>query len=332
MPPLRRRGAANGWPWLCGGCPRTDAPAPAARGRALREESTSDLEKIELRGGYFARAPDKYEQWYRTWPGRLYDELEGGALERQLSGAVKGGRLLDVGAGTGHWSRFFARLGFSVTALDISETMLGAAARMARVAGEENAPAAPGQAGDGTGVAAPPAGGRRGAAGDEARGRAGAAGGRRMSAAPGQAGPGPRMKFVAGDAAALPFLDGSFDAAAAVTVLEFVEEPQAVLAEMARVVRPGGRLVVGALNRFSPLSIKRVLCGSRLAGRARAVTVWELRELLDPLGAARVRACCFVPPLLKSLRLARAADFAGRLFSLPTGDFLAAAVRLPGGE
>ncbi|HEX6423982.1 MAG TPA: class I SAM-dependent methyltransferase [Acidimicrobiales bacterium] len=50
----------------------------------------------------------------------------------------------------------------------------------------------------------------------------------------------------------LPFRDRVFDAAVAVTVLEFVREPAEVLAEMARVTRSPGRILVGALNPRSP--------------------------------------------------------------------------------
>jgi SAM-dependent methyltransferase len=50
------------------------------------------------------------------------------------------------------------------------------------------------------------------------------------------------------DASRLPLADHSVHAAVAVTVLEFTAEPARVLAEMARVTRPGGRLVVGVLN------------------------------------------------------------------------------------
>jgi ubiquinone/menaquinone biosynthesis C-methylase UbiE len=47
-------------------------------------------------------------------------------------------------------------------------------------------------------------------------------------------------EFRAGDAMALPFPDRTFDAAAMALVLVFVPEPSKGVAEMARVVRPGG--------------------------------------------------------------------------------------------
>lgn len=50
----------------------------------------------------------------------------------------------------------------------------------------------------------------------------------------------------------LPFRDRVFEAAVAVTVLEFARDPAEVVAEMARVTRPGGRIVVGALDPRSP--------------------------------------------------------------------------------
>jgi len=43
----------------------------------------------------------------------------------------------------------------------------------------------------------------------------------------------------------LPFATGAFDAAASLAALHHAEEPRAVLAEMLRVVRPGGRVAVG---------------------------------------------------------------------------------------
>ena len=46
------------------------------------------------------------------------------------------------------------------------------------------------------------------------------------------------------DLVALPFTDGTFDAALSVVTLEHVREPASVVGEMARVLKPGGRLLL----------------------------------------------------------------------------------------
>ncbi|MCU0300810.1 MAG: demethylmenaquinone methyltransferase [Candidatus Nanopelagicales bacterium] len=54
----------------------------------------------------------------------------------------------------------------------------------------------------------------------------------------------PQLPFVAGDAMALPFADASFDAVTISFGLRNVVDVDAALAEMRRVTRPGGRLLV----------------------------------------------------------------------------------------
>jgi demethylmenaquinone methyltransferase/2-methoxy-6-polyprenyl-1,4-benzoquinol methylase len=54
----------------------------------------------------------------------------------------------------------------------------------------------------------------------------------------------PDIEFVEGDATALPFDDGSFDAVTISFGLRNVNDPHAALAEMRRVLVPGGRLVI----------------------------------------------------------------------------------------
>jgi len=54
----------------------------------------------------------------------------------------------------------------------------------------------------------------------------------------------PDIDFVAGDATNLPFADDSFDATTISFGLRNVGDPQLALAEMLRVTKPGGRLVV----------------------------------------------------------------------------------------
>jgi SAM-dependent methyltransferase len=50
-----------------------------------------------------------------------------------------------------------------------------------------------------------------------------------------------------GDARSLPFADASFDAAYLVTTLGEIPDQDAALAELSRVLKPGGRVVVGEL-------------------------------------------------------------------------------------
>jgi demethylmenaquinone methyltransferase/2-methoxy-6-polyprenyl-1,4-benzoquinol methylase len=58
----------------------------------------------------------------------------------------------------------------------------------------------------------------------------------------------PDLAFVAGDATRLPFADGAFDAVTISFGLRNVVDVDAALREMARVVRPGGRLVVAEFS------------------------------------------------------------------------------------
>ncbi len=62
------------------------------------------------------------------------------------------------------------------------------------------------------------------------------------------------LPFVAGDALHLPFADGSFDAATISFGLRNVADVGRALRELARVVRPGGRLVICEFSRptFAP--------------------------------------------------------------------------------
>ncbi|NNG17975.1 demethylmenaquinone methyltransferase [Naumannella sp. ID2617S] len=58
----------------------------------------------------------------------------------------------------------------------------------------------------------------------------------------------PDLPFLAGDGLALPFADGVFDAATISYGLRNVEHTEAALAELRRVTRPGGRLVIAEFS------------------------------------------------------------------------------------
>jgi SAM-dependent methyltransferase len=59
------------------------------------------------------------------------------------------------------------------------------------------------------------------------------------------------LHLVRADMTDLPFPDGTYDAVYEITALVFVDDPEKALFEMARVIRPGGSLVLLTLNPLS---------------------------------------------------------------------------------
>jgi ubiquinone/menaquinone biosynthesis C-methylase UbiE len=80
------------------------------------------------------------------------------------------------------------------------------------------------------------------------------------------------------DARELPFGDDSFDGAFLVTVLGEIPDQDAALRELRRVVRPGGRVVVGEL-----FGDPHMVTHARLAERAEAAGLRVERKLGGPL-------------------------------------------------
>ena len=113
-----------------------------------------------------------------------------------------------------------------------------------------------------------------------------------------------RVAFAAGDALKLPFRDGAFDAVTISFGLRNVHGARDALAEMRRVTRPGGRLVVCEFSRITVVPIdmlyRRYLTGvlptvARRAARnpeayeylAESISDWPAqRELADVIRAA----------------------------------------------
>lgn len=57
-----------------------------------------------------------------------------------------------------------------------------------------------------------------------------------------------RLRFQVADVGALPFPDSSFDGVLCSSVLEYSDTPESCLAEIARVTKPGGRLLISVPN------------------------------------------------------------------------------------
>jgi SAM-dependent methyltransferase len=71
----------------------------------------------------------------------------------------------------------------------------------------------------------------------------------------------PRYSVVQGDALALPYPDGSFDVVVCVRVMHHFADPAPLIAELGRIVRPGGALVLEYANKRNLKAIARRLLG-----------------------------------------------------------------------
>jgi len=99
------------------------------------------------------------------------------------------------------------------------------------------------------------------------------------------------------DAGRLPLEDGSVDAAVAVEVVEHVENPRALVREMARVVRPGGIVLLTTPHQLSLLSLLTLIVkgsfsafqdGDYPAHRTALLEI-DLRRILDEAGVREIR-------------------------------------------
>jgi len=101
------------------------------------------------------------------------------------------------------------------------------------------------------------------------------------------------LDCVKGDAYSLPFPDGSFDLVLSVTMFEFIHEPERVLGEIHRVLKPGGEILIGTMNGKSLWFLfKRLksLFVETAYRYARFYTPRELEELLRKTGFKNVES------------------------------------------
>jgi len=172
-----------------------------------------------------------YDKWYETPDGSLHNRFQKELVSGLLPPARHGEKLLDVGCGTGHWSRFFSSLGYEVTGIDNSADMIAVA---------------------------------------------------RSNVCEG-------CEFELSDAEHIPYPEDSFDVVATMATLEFLARPRKALDEMARCLRPQGRLMIGTLNRLAPLNRERLASGKQPYASAHMFSTRELLVLLVRYGIVKLR-------------------------------------------
>ena len=145
------------------------------------------------------------------------------------------------------------------------------------------------------------------------------------------------IDFQVATAQHLPFPPQQFGVVVAVTILCFVDDAAPVFHEMARVLRPGGRLVIGELGKWSSWAAARRVrgwLGSRLWRRGRFRTANELRELAEQAGLVvkSARGAIYYPRWSFAARfLSRCDPVLSRLTTIGAG-FVALSAIKPGGE
>jgi len=101
------------------------------------------------------------------------------------------------------------------------------------------------------------------------------------------------IKVCRATAEALPFWDDSFDSAALVTVLCFLRDPFRSLLEATRVLKRGGQLLIGMIDKDSPLGrlYEAHQQESKFYRQATFYSVAQVLGWLKKLGYRKVQTC-----------------------------------------
>lgn len=109
--------------------------------------------------------------------------------------------------------------------------------------------------------------------------------------------------WIQGDLLQLPFRANSFSGAVSILSLDFIPSREAAVLELARVLRPGGFLVIGVLNRFSLWALKRQVRSWFRTSPWQEVNFLGARDLMGLLQQTKAfhqfqwRRAIYFPPL-----------------------------------
>lgn len=123
------------------------------------------------------------------------------------------------------------------------------------------------------------------------------------------------VQYTIADALRLPFADRSFDMVTMVTVLAFIADAEGAVEEMARVLKPGGILIIGEMGKWNLWAARRRLRGWLGSKTWRAATFRTARQLCRLVRAARlggeqISGAIFFPPWLPFARMLAPCDAA----------------------
>ncbi len=111
--------------------------------------------------------------------------------------------------------------------------------------------------------------------------------------------PGRKGRYVGGETYALPFKAETFDLVVSVGVLQALRAPERALDEMVRTLRPGGILVVEALNARAAIAMGR-RAAEAIRGLAPRVQTYDPRQVRRWLADRRLavvrQAALYLPP------------------------------------
>ncbi|MRU16515.1 class I SAM-dependent methyltransferase [Roseovarius sp. A21] len=145
---------------------------------------------------------------------------------------------------------------------------------------------------------------------------------------------GVEVDLVKGKAGNLPFPDEHFDCVVSVATLCFVDDPRPTIREMVRVLKPGGRLILGELGRWNLWAAQRRMkgwLGSKLWSAAHFRSRSDLIALAHQAGLrdAVVEGAVFYPPLDIAARIMGPVDHKIGTFTTIGGAFLVLTAKSP---